>query len=99
MTVEPMHKRLLTLWGKNVRDERDAQNHMSQTTLAKLAGYTQPTISEIERGVHALPLEVCLRVASALNVDPQKLFPWPLGCVDVTRHEYGMDRPEGEAAA
>lgn len=48
---------------------------LTQAELAKLAGTSDRTISDIERGLHAPNIYLGLRLARVLKVAPEELFP------------------------
>lgn len=56
-----------------VREARERRG-WSQRELAQRANVRQATVSQLERGVRRLDLEVLERVAKALGVLPEKLL-------------------------
>lgn len=62
-------------WGNGVRELRLLRD-MTQTDLAEAAGVAQNTISRIENGSRQVSDETRIRIAKALHVDPNKLFPY-----------------------
>ena len=60
--------------GKIIKDLR-LQNHMTQTELAKKAGYTsRSTLARIEAGEIDLPYSKILLFAEIFDVNPVELF-------------------------
>lgn len=75
----------LELWGALVHEARLTRK-MSQPELAREAGVAQQTISKLERGMLCPHDKLKLRLATALDVQPAVLFPWPsLGELEVGR--------------
>lgn len=62
-------------WGEGVKWLRSGYD-MTQAELAELAGTTQATISRIERGSQEISDALRVRIARALKVDAQVLFPY-----------------------
>jgi transcriptional regulator with XRE-family HTH domain len=60
-------------FGQRIKHYRDAAK-MSQTTLAKLSGIKQATISQLETGANATSKHI-FKIAIALNVSPHLLDP------------------------
>jgi len=58
---------------KNIRQQRSAMN-LSQEGLAQLAGVHRTFVSQIERGLRNLSLDVLLKLANTLQVDPAELL-------------------------
>lgn len=73
-------------WGKGIRILRRIHDGMTQEQLATLAGVSQSTISRLERGSYEASDAARIRIAKALEVDPNILFPY-------------VDPPETEAAS
>jgi putative transcriptional regulator len=63
--------------GARVRELR-LEAELTQQELADRIGSHRPIIGRIERGVHVVTLEVCVRVAAALELDLGTL----LACLD-----------------
>jgi transcriptional regulator with XRE-family HTH domain len=61
-------------WGERVARGRRAAS-LSQADLARRCGVTQQTISDIERGNAAPGERLKLRIAGALGLVPEELFP------------------------
>lgn len=66
-----MHRR----WGEKVRARR--QGIYTQEALADLIGVDQSTISRIERGQFPLSDTMKFKIAGALGVTLDELFPYP----------------------
>ena len=64
---------LRTVLGKNVRIER-VRRDLSQEALAHLVSTTQSHLSEIERGLASVQLDMIERLAAALSVEPMSLL-------------------------
>lgn len=61
----------------NLRTARRIKD-ITQAKLAELAGVDQTTISDLECGRNRNPsLETAVRIARALGVTPEELFPVP----------------------
>lgn len=58
--------------GRNIQAFRRLRG-MKQTTLGPLVGYTQPTISKIERGKMGITVDWLIRAAGVLGVDLAEL--------------------------
>jgi DNA-binding XRE family transcriptional regulator len=58
---------------KNIRQHR-ASMGVSQEGLADLAGVHRTFVSQIERGLRNMSLDVILKLANSLKVDPVDLF-------------------------
>lgn len=67
---------VLHLWGAMLWEAR-RKRRMSQPVLARAAGAAQQTISKLERGLLCPHDRLKLRLATALEIDPGVLFPWP----------------------
>lgn len=67
---------LLDLWGALLYEAR-RKRKLSQPALARVAGAAQQTISKVERGLVCPHDRLKLRLATALEIDPAILFPWP----------------------
>ncbi len=70
----PVARKLYALIGERVRRRRDELD-LTQEALAKRAGATRPTISNLERGRQHVPLHVLQAVANALGWDVHALLP------------------------
>ena len=57
----------------NIRQQRYAMN-LSQEGLAQLAGVHRTFVSQIERGLRNVSLDVLLKLANTLQVDPVELL-------------------------
>lgn len=66
----------LELWAVLLYEARRGRR-MSQPELARAAGVAQQTISKLERGLLCPHDRLKLRLATALDVEPALLFPWP----------------------
>ena len=62
-------------WGRRVERARQALG-MSQRALARRTGVTQQTISKVETGRMCPHDRVKVRLARALDADPEDLFHW-----------------------
>lgn len=62
-------------WGTGVKALRGLRD-WTQTDLAQEAGVPQSTISRIENGSTRISDAVRIKIAKALAVDPNKLFPY-----------------------
>ncbi|MGI5401492.1 helix-turn-helix domain-containing protein [Streptomyces sp. CA-135486] len=60
--------------GRRVRAAR-LQAELTQELLARKAGLTRGSITNIESGVQAPPLYRLVRIAAALHVEPAELLP------------------------
>lgn len=60
--------------GKKIRSIREA-NHLSQDELGDLAGLHRAYIGQIERGEKNIGLINLEKIAKALKIKPQELFP------------------------
>ena len=54
--------------GRALRDAR-RRRRLTQQQLADLAGVTQPTVSNVERGVSRVSLTTLLRILAALKLE------------------------------
>jgi transcriptional regulator with XRE-family HTH domain len=63
-------------WGRLVKKHREDRD-LTQDQLADLLEVSQGTISKIENGDIVARDSLKLRLADALGVRPQVLFPWP----------------------
>lgn len=54
--------------GDELRKLREKQG-ISQTTLSKMTGIPQTSISDLERNVYIPKADICLILSEALNVD------------------------------
>ena len=59
--------------GRNIRAVREMRN-LTQEALAQAIGYSQRHVSRIEKGEMPLKEECIQRIATALEVSPQKLI-------------------------
>jgi transcriptional regulator with XRE-family HTH domain len=59
--------------GRRVRDLRVGMN-LSQEGLANLSGIHRTYISSMERGQRNVSLDILVRLAAALEVEPAELF-------------------------
>lgn len=66
---------LETIWGHKVRERRLALG-FTQSELADLCALTQNAISKIELGQRSLRDSTKRRVARALGLSVDRLFPW-----------------------
>lgn len=57
----------------NIRQQRYAMD-LSQEGLAQLAGVHRTFVSQIERGLRNVSLDVLLKLANTLQVDPVELL-------------------------
>lgn len=62
-------------WGRRVEQARQALG-LSQRALAHRTGLTQQTISKVETGRMCPHDRVKVRIARALDADPEDLFRW-----------------------
>lgn len=70
----PDPSRLLRLLGRRAQDAR-VQRHLTQGQLAEMAGVSRNTVSALETARSAVGVDVLLRVAMVLEVDPCSLLP------------------------
>jgi len=63
-------------WAALVLEAR-RRRRLSQTALAEASGVTQQTISKVEQADICPHDRLKLRLATALDVPPAELFPWP----------------------
>ena len=61
------------IFGKILQEERKAKN-ISQEKLAKLTGLDRTAISLIETGKRSPTFSTILKICSALEVEPSRLF-------------------------
>jgi transcriptional regulator with XRE-family HTH domain len=61
-----------TVYGESLRQLR-LERMLSQSELAKLAGMTQATVSDLERGERKAQPRTVRRLAEALGVEPKEL--------------------------
>ena len=66
----------IELWALCVRDAR-RRSGLSQGELASAADVTQQTISKVEAGTLCPHDSLKVRLATALGLPPEALFPWP----------------------
>lgn len=59
-----------------VRELREAQDNMSQVTLAKAIGVTRQTVIAIEQGKYSPSLESAFRIARVFGVGLEDVFGW-----------------------
>lgn len=64
----------LTAFGEVVRDRRKALDDMSQEELADKAGLHRTYIGGVEQGRRNLSLLNIMKIARALEVEPEELF-------------------------
>lgn len=57
---------------KEVREIRG----ITQEDLALLVGMSRAHVSDLERGVHEIGLELLIKLSEALKIDPSKLLSW-----------------------
>lgn len=80
----------------SLRDIRTAKG-ITQEDLEASSGVTQTTISSIERGTNKRPSwETVRRLAIALNVAPDELFPADCGDVVASQDDVESERRSGE---
>jgi transcriptional regulator with XRE-family HTH domain len=68
-----MRDEILKLFGERVREIRTERN-LSQERLAELAGLDRNYIGQIERAERNVALVNIIRIAKALEIEPQSLF-------------------------
>jgi len=68
-----MRDEILKLFGERLREIRTEQN-LSQERLAELAGLDRNYIGQIERAERNVALVNIIRIAKALEIEPQSLF-------------------------
>ena len=68
------HKRLVTLFGKRIRELREATGQ-SQEELAHAAGLHRTHVNLIETGKRVVRLNTIGKLAMALQVQPSELMP------------------------
>lgn len=59
--------------GRRIRELRESRN-ISQEELAHLSGVHRTYISSMERGHRNVSLDILMRLAEALQVEPAELF-------------------------
>ena len=59
-----------------VRELREANNQMSQATLAKEIGVSRQTVIAIEQGHYSPSLERAFRIARIFGVGIEDVFSW-----------------------
>lgn len=64
-------------WGKRIRRIR-REKELTVTEVAKEADITRQYLNAIERGRYAPSDQVRLRIAKAIEVDPNELFSYDL---------------------
>lgn len=69
----PTRDPVLAAFGRNIRQRREAR-HLTQETLAELAGLDRTYISDIERGSRNPGIKNVVRLARALGVSAAKLL-------------------------
>lgn len=77
-------QRVSVNWGERLRNAR--KGTYSQVQFAELTQFGQTTISRYERGLIPWTPEVMLRFAVALDMEVDRLFPWPVGITDLERY-------------
>jgi transcriptional regulator with XRE-family HTH domain len=68
-----MRDEILKLFGERLREIRTERN-LSQERLAELAGLDRNYIGQIERAERNVALVNIIRIAKALEIEPQDLF-------------------------
>ncbi|HEV7487701.1 MAG TPA: helix-turn-helix transcriptional regulator [Thermoanaerobaculia bacterium] len=68
-----MRDKILKLFGERLREIRTERN-LSQERLAELAGLDRNYIGQIERAERNVALVNIIRIAKALEIEPQSLF-------------------------
>jgi transcriptional regulator with XRE-family HTH domain len=68
-----MRDEILRLFGERLRQIRTERN-LSQERLAELAGLDRNYIGQIERAERNVALVNIIRIAKALDIEPQTLF-------------------------
>jgi transcriptional regulator with XRE-family HTH domain len=68
-----MRSKILQMFGERLREIRTERN-LSQERLAELAGLDRNYIGQIERAERNVALVNIIRIAKALEVEPQDLF-------------------------
>jgi transcriptional regulator with XRE-family HTH domain len=68
-----MRDEILKLFGERLREIRTDRN-LSQERLAELAGLDRNYIGQIERAERNVALVNIIRIAKALEIEPQVLF-------------------------
>jgi transcriptional regulator with XRE-family HTH domain len=68
-----MRDEILKLFGERLREIRTERN-LSQERLAELAGLDRNYIGQIERAERNVALVNIIRIAKALEIEPQSLF-------------------------
>lgn len=67
---------LYVQWGKKIRTRREALKQ-TQETFGQLLGIDQSTVSRLERGALAVSDGLKFRIAGALAMTVEELFPYP----------------------
>ena len=95
MKTPTAEQRLRVEIGKRVKRLRSDAG-LTQTQLAYRSSKEQGTISRIESGDYpTLSVSTLIDLAYGLGCEPERLFEWPIGIIDVAAHEPG--RPSREA--
>jgi len=68
-----MRDEILRMFGERLREIRTERN-LSQERLAELAGLDRNYIGQIERAERNVALVNIIRIAKALEIEPQNLF-------------------------
>jgi transcriptional regulator with XRE-family HTH domain len=68
-----MRDQILKMFGERLREIRTERN-LSQERLAELAGLDRNYIGQIERAERNVALVNIIRIAKALEIEPQNLF-------------------------
>lgn len=76
MTTATETERAPSAWGDNVKRQRE-RLRMTQGKLADECNVTPTTISRIERGIEVPRYGLMHRLATALHMELDQLFPYP----------------------
>ena len=65
--------------GKNIKQARE-RSGLTQEELAERVGFLRTSVANLERGRQHTPLDVLMKIADALGIEPGLLLPtslWP----------------------
>jgi transcriptional regulator with XRE-family HTH domain len=74
--VRPSPEELVRWFGENLKDARERAG-LRQVDVAEATGIPQTDVSQMERGIRNCTLQTIARLATAIDVDPQKLLRQP----------------------
>lgn len=82
--AKPIWQTLGEEWGHEARDARTKAG-LTQVALGERIGVAQSVVSDVERGVYPLSVELMVRWAVTLDLEPRELFGWPRRLLDSAR--------------